>query len=245
MKCVILIHGFLSDHHDLDSIKPALENIYDHIECIDLPGHGIHYKKERFNVDKVLDFINNLYKKLEKDYDEIDCIGYSMGGALALYLASKQKIRKLILLAPACKYLNFLFPYKRLKTYLHTKKALSKSMSGNIKESLKEKLKNIHKDDLIALKFLKDRYFTIKFPAYFIEFRKLIKNINSSIENISTPTLLLYGHIDQIIPEKAIEFVYNVCENVKTIIYSDISHLMLLSKDCGKIVDDILDFIKD
>ena len=40
-------------------------------------------------------------------YDDIDVYGYSLGGVIACYLQSIRKINKLVLLAPAYKYLNF------------------------------------------------------------------------------------------------------------------------------------------
>ncbi|HEY8444719.1 MAG TPA: alpha/beta hydrolase [Bacilli bacterium] len=247
MNCVLFIHGFLSDHHDFDAIIPYLSLKYHHLELLDLPGHGPSFGDGNFEVEKTLDFVLEIYDKLFVKYKTIDVFGYSMGGALAYYLAIKRKINKLILLAPACKYFNFRLPFSRIKNYLRLRKSLNLAKENNdVNEinSLQEKIENIKIDDNITFKFIKEHYLTIKFPIYFLTFRKLIKEINKEPLPINTPTLLLYGEIDQIIPKASITYLSSLCRNSKVIIYDDVCHLMLLANDCTKIINDILDFLE-
>ena len=86
-----------------------MRNLYDWIETSDLPGHGMNQLK--FNTQNVKNYILNIYDRMAVKCDEIDVIGYSMGGVIACYLQSVRYVRKLVLLSPAYRYLY-------LKNYL-------------------------------------------------------------------------------------------------------------------------------
>ena len=113
MKALICLHGLLSTKNDYNEIKNALKEEYDTIACYDLPGHG--YNTDKFNTSNIQQFLINLYDSLAVKHDQIDVIGYSMGGVMACYLQSVRKVDKLVLLAPSYRYLN-------LKNYHYTKK---------------------------------------------------------------------------------------------------------------------------
>ena len=101
-KAILLLHGFATDKTDFDPIIPYLEKMYDHIEINNLPGHDVLQLKDQM-------------KKLQKEYEIVDVMGFSMGGALATYLASHFKVRNLVLLAPAVLYINANYPIARFK----------------------------------------------------------------------------------------------------------------------------------
>ncbi|HRF70975.1 MAG TPA: carboxylesterase, partial [Candidatus Pelethenecus sp.] len=86
MRGLICIHGLLSSKADFIRIEPSLRNLYDWIETSDLPGHGMNQLK--FNTQNVKDYILNIYDRMAVKCDEIDVIGYSMGGVIACYLQS-------------------------------------------------------------------------------------------------------------------------------------------------------------
>lgn len=104
MRGLICIHGLLSSKVDFIRIEPSLRNLYDWIETSDLPGHGMNPLK--FNTQNVKNYILNIYDRMAVKCDEIDVIGYSMGGVIACYLQSVRYVRKLVLLSPAYRYLN-------------------------------------------------------------------------------------------------------------------------------------------
>lgn len=99
-----MLHGLLSSKSALDYYKRKLSSYYDYIACYDLPGHGEN--KMKFTTSNVESFIVDVYDKISRHYDEIDVLGYSMGGVIACYLQSVRRVSKLILLAPAYRYLN-------------------------------------------------------------------------------------------------------------------------------------------
>lgn len=104
MRALICIHGLLSNHGDFSFYAQTFKNYYDYIACYDLPGHG--QNKLKFNTNNIKNFILNVYDSLSSKFEIIDVIGYSMGGVIACYLQSVRRVNKLVLLAPAYRYLN-------------------------------------------------------------------------------------------------------------------------------------------
>ncbi|MDE5867804.1 MAG: alpha/beta fold hydrolase, partial [Anaeroplasmataceae bacterium] len=100
-----MFHGLLSSKEALNYYQKNLDYLYDEILCYDLPGHGENLMK--FNTLNIQTFVVGLYDQLSKKFDEIDVLGYSMGGVIACYLQSVRRVHKMILLAPAYRYLNF------------------------------------------------------------------------------------------------------------------------------------------
>lgn len=118
MKCLLCIHGLLSSKNDYSYLASHLKEYYDFIAAYDMPGHGNN--DTEFNTLNIKNFYLDKIDNLSKHYDEIDIIGYSLGGVIACYLQSVRKINNMILLAPAYRYLN-------LKNYHASKKSKNKS----------------------------------------------------------------------------------------------------------------------
>ncbi len=104
MRALICIHGLLSCKADFSFYNQTLYNYYDMIANYDLPGHGENQLK--FNSNNIKKFIVAVYDSLVYKYETIDVIGYSMGGVIACYLQSVRPVNRLVLLAPAYRYLN-------------------------------------------------------------------------------------------------------------------------------------------
>ena len=105
-RAVLLIHGFATDASDFINLKPYLEKIYDEVSNKNLPGHGLKNHLKKFKVEETFLFIMNEFDVLKKKYDSVDIIGFSLGGALATYIASHHEVNKLVLLAPSNEYFN-------------------------------------------------------------------------------------------------------------------------------------------
>ena len=248
MKAILLIHGFLSDRDDFAAIKDKLDDYYNKVEIISLPGHGDDMGVNPFTDVETFAAVTVAFDSLEKTYETIDVIGYSMGGALAIYLASIRKIRKLILLAPSVKYINYQYPIKMMKTYFSLRHQIKVADKQSASEVL-EKMERINIDNKISIKLLRDRFLRFKiFPRYYLSFRRIIRKVNNEVKLIDNPCLIIWGEIDQLVPKSSIDYVKSLCtsENVCVKIFDDMSHLMLLSPaNAEKIVTEIIKFIKE
>jgi len=88
--CVIFLHGFLGSKDDWDGIIPNLSKEF-HCVAVDLPGHGetpIH-EDETFptTATEIIELADGL------DAPTFAIVGYSMGGRLALYMATHYSMR--------------------------------------------------------------------------------------------------------------------------------------------------------
>lgn len=248
MKCILLLHGFLSDKHDFEPIIEDLNKQYDYVHRICFPGHGIAFGKEKFTEEATFALLDKTYQELAKKYQTIDVIGYSMGGALGAYLASKYPIHRLVLLAPAYKYFNLEAPIVKAAIYWRILKGLKKAKKEHetSKENkFAEKLSFVFEDDKKSLHLGARAFLVTALPKYFLAFRKIIKRVTSSIEPYNIPTLILWGELDQLVPRGSVEEVYQFClsPEKKKIIFDDITHLMLLSTNNQKLIDAIFDYL--
>ncbi|OEK03215.1 hypothetical protein BFP97_17540 [Roseivirga sp. 4D4] len=86
---LILLHGALGCKNDFDAIVPLLSQSFE-VYAFNFSGHGLEaFSSKGFGIEvfaeELEEFIN------EKDLDQPLIFGYSMGGYVALYLASRNK----------------------------------------------------------------------------------------------------------------------------------------------------------
>lgn len=249
-KAIVLLHGWLSDINDFEALLPLLKKEYDHIERVCYDGHGDGADPYDFDDVKTFELVDNTMLTLQKKYEVIDVVGFSMGGALAVYLSQHYDFRKLVLLAPANKYLNFTMPFSRMKHWLRCLFYLEKARllkNDEEKELYKEKLRATFEDDKFSFTFFKDKYLKRYFRHVFRVFQKIIEKANENIVEIKNPCFIAWGKLDQVVPKQSVEYLHELCinENKKLMIYEDLSHMLILSKDNQKIVNDIIEFLKD
>ncbi|MFA7126239.1 MAG: alpha/beta hydrolase [Bacilli bacterium] len=250
MKCVLLLHGFLSDENDFASIIDLLKARYDLVHCIHFPGHGVMFNQEEFTEEATFELLEMTYQNLAKRYQIIDVIGFSMGGALGVNLACKYPIHRLVLLAPAYNYFNLEAPLAKVGMYWKLAKKMREARKEhglNNEKKVAQKLNFLMEDDKRSINFVARAYLNTAMPKYFMTFRKIIKRVVAEMIPYQCPTLVLWGELDQLVPRKAIEEVYEFCVSTqkKKIIYDDITHLMLLSTSNQKIINDIIIYLEE
>lgn len=246
MRACILLHGFITNKDDFLPLIDILDEIYDEIINEDLPGHKSAESYDNFTVDAVFSHVLNTYDELAKVYSSIDCIGFSMGGALATYLQSVRKIDNMVLLSPANKYLNF--RYVLNKAYFRYKMLTKKlsNITNKEKSSVDERIEKVRADDLKSFKMAIKRLI----PNYTIRnlatFSKIVKKCNEVLEDIKPKTLIIWGQLDQLVPKESVLYDYSICKNKKSklLMVEDLSHLMLRSRDIEKIQNEVAIFLK-
>ena len=241
-KAILLLHGFATDKTDFNPLIPFLKKIYDYIEMNNLPGHGILHLKG-FTARKTISAVEKQMNNLEKEYDLIDVIGFSMGGVLATHLASHHKVHRLVLLAPANLYINANYPISRFKKFMEYLKArISEDKKEDFNLEVAEFNQRILEDKDVAKvikKFILPNYNlrTIR------EFLNIVKYCRENIKPIKAKTLVIMGDIDQLVPESSDEYLSKYCKNKTSVTFKNVSHMMLRSKRKKEIVKEILDFL--
>lgn len=92
---LLMLHGALATQRQFDSVISALQNGEKHY-CLTFEGHGEYGPTDR--PYRIGNFAENVLHYIEeKEMDQVDLFGYSMGGYVALYLARKapEKIRRI------------------------------------------------------------------------------------------------------------------------------------------------------
>lgn len=159
-------------------------------------SHEMHYIKElgekhnylvvtfdMFEVDEKNPNYEDWIAKAEKVVQNyisqgyvVDLLGFSMGGVIAGYLASKYPIHRLVLIAPAFDYLSL----------NSAGKLVAFSALSMFKDS--------------EMKFVKDLQARILPPEYFPQFFELVKQYKKYISEVNCPVLFLHGEDDETVP---------------------------------------------
>ncbi len=224
-KAILIIHGFAGGVYDEEILANKLELSGFSVFTFTLPGH----EKAFFNKVTKEDWINKCKLELEmlinNGYKDIYLIGHSMGGVLASYLASNYKeVKKLVLAAPAFKYLTFGEENFELLHALKNSPAL---------------FKDYKKEDIISR--------LIQFPTSVIkEFMSLVEDNQNTPSKINIPVLIIQGSNDKIVPMISSEYVYNnlASKDKKIYLVEGVTHDLFRSDKVDEIISEVLKFLK-
>lgn len=230
-KICFLIHGYLTDYRDFNGLPNELMNDYDQIILFELPGHNHKSCLKEFTKSNTFNLIDKEMKKLTSD-STIDVIGFSLGGALAIYIALKYKINKLVLLSPAIKYLNHQILLERGKYFTLLK-------SSQIKE--------YHQNSVDAIKFVMHNTLPKFTLTNGLTFCQIIDEVKKTKGRIKAPTLIIRGTLDELVPSSTIdECLKRMDESkVKVVKIEGIGHMMLRTPKKQEIIEYVKDFLED
>ncbi len=202
-KAVMLIHGFTENCEE--TFSKFLENTkfrgYD-IKKYHILGHDPEKPDEEFEFENELIRANVYCNSLIEHYEEVSIVGFSLGGALAGYLASRHNIKRLVMIAPAYKYLN---STEISKTFIDSAKEVLKA------KSLKEGIEKFIADKVKADSSIYTRYDKLDKHLHndIYNFIKIIDRIRDDIKEITCPTLILHGEKDELVPISSSLYIYN------------------------------------
>lgn len=222
----LIIHGYTGGPYEVEPLALFLrEHTNWHIEVPTLPGHGRKLALENVSHKKWIASAENALKQLNEKVDKIYLIGFSMGGMIAVYLAAKHKIDKLVLLAPAGKYLSF--------------RQISKDVKDIVSDGFKGKLNRNklflhHKRKLGAVPFKAN-----------IEFLRLVKFTRKYLKKIDSPVLIAQGQQDGMVPYKTVYYLdKEITSKRKEVVFFERSrHLICLGDDKDALNTIIYEFL--
>lgn len=192
-KAILLIHGFAGGSYDYGDLGNDLQLFRNFdVFTFTLPGHDKYKINNVTKEDWIIAAEVQIEKIINNGYKKIYLIGHSMGGIIASHLASKYpEVKKLVLAAPAFKYLSF--------------KGDKLDVVGSIKKVPKI-FKDYDSEEVIS-RILKLPIPTVK------EFMDLVEEHTIDVKNIDIPTLILYGLDDEIVPIDSVNYVF---DNIKS-----------------------------
>lgn len=226
---VLMLHGFSGGPYEISPLAQYIEEKTGWIvETPTFTGHGesdaLHlkgYKAEHWLMDAEISFRN-----LSKKVNEVIVIGFSMGGVIALYLAKRYKVKQLVLLSAAAKYIA---PAQLLKDLrLIAEDAIRGQLKDNeLFKRYENKLKNVPVSSTV-------------------QFMKIVRQVEPYIRTINVPTFIVQGQADGIVPYATAQYLYDeLPTKEKYLFYSEKGkHHICYSDDCLVWYPKILDFME-
>lgn len=223
---VLLIHGFTGGSFELRPLQNFLSSRTDWKLVIpQLPGHGTSLSLRQTSAESWLMEAELALRKLRKEVDRVYVIGFSMGGLIALYLAMRYPIDKLVLLSAAAKYIS--------------PRILLEDATIMLKGSI---LKKYPPNTFYHLYNYKLTHTPIRAA---IEFLRVVHLVKPFYEKIQVPVCLVQGKKDGIVPYSAAEELYErLGSQTKLLISSEMGkHHICYSDDCESWFEKVLRFL--
>lgn len=249
-RAVMTIHGFLTDTKDFGRLYDYLD-FYDKVVPCEVPGHNGKVDFTKFTVESTLVEVTGCFDRLKKKYDEVDVVGFSMGGALASYLAVTRDVNKCVLMAPANKYLNPRFVFDAMKYYLDFQHKTYKASKGKFHErviAVKDSMKPYQRNLAACLKLEFDRILpNLNMHTYRV-FSKLIEKINKTIDvspSVQAPTLIIRGDLDELVPKSSVDYLIQHFVDYKSECLEDVGHGLLFTNRDNMIIPKIVEFLSN
>jgi len=226
MKGCLFIHGFTGAPFEVEPLVRHLEEETDWvIKVPTLPGHGDVPSLKGIQFSEWIAHAENELRDLMNECEEVYIIGFSMGGLIAAYLASRYQVEKLVLLSAAAHYLN------------------PRQMFLDVKELITETIRGNGANNEIYIRYRKK---VLETPlAAALEFRKLVRYIRPILDKITIPVLIVQGECDGIVPVKSAQYLYEriTSEQKELCFLPSSKHLVCHGEELPVLIDVIESFL--
>lgn len=220
---IVLLHGWGQNIQMMQMLGEPFKDKY-RIIIVDFPGFGASPEpKEVMGVDGYTKIIEELLRKLKVENPIL--IGHSFGGRVSVKYASRNKVKKLILLSPALRG--------------HDKKGLKTKVLKFMKTV--PGIKNL---ESWAKNHIGSRDYKAASP---IMKQVLVKTVNEDLSDdatkIKAPTILIYGDMDGEVPEEDTKEYEKLIPDCGLIMYEGCTHYAYLER-LNQTISIIRNFIK-
>ncbi|MDF2699735.1 MAG: esterase/lipase [Haloplasmataceae bacterium] len=219
---VIIIHGFCGETTQVEPLTNKLKQYGYDVYTPCLKGHT-GFKKDLMQVTYIdwIHDVENLYLSLKEQYKEIILIGFSMGGLIALQIARKYDVNRVITLNTPI-YLWNVF---------------------NIIKYIVFDLKNLQFDFIKNHSTVLKRYSFHAVKNFLLLLRETKKNLNE----IKCDVLLNQAYDDETVRYKSVYYLYDHINShhKKVKLYHHCNHMILQSEIAEEVMDDLYDYIRN
>ncbi|MGM8365885.1 alpha/beta hydrolase [Virgibacillus sp. W0181] len=227
-RAVLLLHGFTGHSADVRMLGRFLESNGYTSHAPIYRGHGKtpEHIIEATPADWWED-VSEAYEHLLKlGYEEIAIAGLSMGGALGLKLAANKQVKAVIPMCTPMFFDNKTELTKAFTGYAKQYKQLEQKDEKTIEHEVNELLQNS--------------------TNMFSELGQFINDVNSQVDLIYTPTMVVQARKDQIINPESAAYIYDHVEADHKLIkwYEESGHVITLDQEKEQLHEDILQFLE-
>ena len=198
----LLIHGFPGTPAEMRPLGLSVRDLGWTVHGLRLPGFGddigtLHQRRFSDWTGAVTDSV----LKLQQDHEAILVIGYSMGGALALHAALDHRVTGLVLLAPFWslgeRWLDLFWPLIRLVCRRMSPLRHADFSAPEVRRSIVRMFGDIDLNDTAVQKSLRGLTISVQTLG---QLRGLGRNVFRRASGMDTPTVVVQGFQDPIVP---------------------------------------------
>ena len=228
-RAVLLIHGFVGGIYDFGNLQNELQmdRRFD-VFTFTLPGHEKMIVKDVKSKEWIDESEKQIESLIKNGYKRIYVVGHSMGGVIAVHLASKyHEVKKLVLAAPAFRFFCFEDGKVNLKGLNNTLKSMPEVIRD---EGHAKVIERIRKTPLSTM----------------LEFTSLVSKYQDDLKRITCPVLTIHGLNDHVVPEGATDMVYDTVLSKVNILANmrGVSHDCFTQNGKEKVKDMVHEFLK-
>ena len=224
---VLCIHGFTGGPYEVQPFVDFLNHKTDWvIKTPTLPGHGPTLSLNKMTAENWMMEAEQALRLLQKEVDRVVIVGFSMGGLIALYLAQRYKVDRVVLLSAAAKYIS------------------GRQLLEDVKEIMTDMLhRKLATNTFYHLYEYKLTHTPLKAT---IEFLRIVKMVEPYYASIKTPVCIVQGRKDGIVPFATAEYLFeNIGSTEKELIISESGkHHICYSDDCEDWFNRVISFLQ-
>lgn len=235
MPAVLLIHGFGGSPYDLKPLTEKLVKNNIAVYSILLSGHGTS-PKDLLKVGEGDWYkeVLSAYDYLDKKYGKVSVVGFSIGGALAIKLATERPVKRIALISPY-------FKAKRHWYYFNSLQWWAKRINNVISFVRKLKIGQINSHNGLS------QYIAYKhLPLKSIEIPERIGEESFSIvSKVKCPILVLHSQGDNVADfEKSYQAFQKIDSvNKEFVKYKKSNHIILYDYDAQDALNRLMGFL--
>lgn len=241
-KTLVFIHGLSDNLLYWEVLATHLKKYYQVLR-MDLRGHGeSELGSEKISISSYSNDLNNFLDEL--NITNVNLIGFSMGGAVALdfTIRNPQKVNSLMLMSSFYKSDNHVKNvFNQFKSNLEI--GFEEFYDFMIPLVLCPDVIVKHREELEMLKQLKSQ--TANIESYINAVDACLNfNVENELSEINVSTLILAGEYDEIFPLKIQNELQGKIKNSRLIVLENTKHNLLVGKNNEKIINIIKKEVK-
>lgn len=226
-RAVLLLHGFTGHSADVRMLGRFLQrnNYTSHAPI--LRGHGLSPEQLlSAHPDEWWEDVIAAYEHLQSlGYERIAVAGLSLGGALALKLATVRKVTAVVTMCTPMFFDN------------------EKQLTAGFKQFAKQYKQLEHKSEQTIEQEIKTMF--NESPRLFHQVGSYIEHISEQVDMIYAPTMVVQARHDEMINPKSANYIYENVQSDKKQMnwYEKSGHVITLDIERDQLHEDILQFL--
>jgi len=228
----LLIHGFTGTPRDLAGLGDALQRRGLTVRIPRLPGHGTNGRD--FRESGWRDWLRcctDAYADLRTQCARVHVVGFSLGGIIAVLIAARFTVERLVLLAPALQTSNPLLPLAPLVGLVVSRVPWPLTGTPDLDDE----------DSAVLMR----EYWRWRYPAQAASLLRLKRMARRALPRVTADTLTVTGELDRSVPVSVLELIEaRLGSERKTHVVIEGGAHRLLSGDAGpRVVETVVGWL--